>query len=360
MIWADLGFTLLKIGLVLFIVLTLVAYLTLAERKISAFMQDRLGPNRVGPFGLLQPLADGIKFIFKEDIIPDQANRRFFVIAPAISLVTAIVALAVIPIGRGFYTTFFGVLDQPYFFRFQIADVNVALLYIFAVASLNVYGVVIGGWASNNKYSLLGGLRAAAQMISYEIALGLSVVGVIVLTGSLRLGDIIEAQQNYWFMFPLFIGFVVFMVSSFAETNRAPFDMPEAEAEIVAGYHTEYSSMKFAMFFMAEYTHMIVASALIVTFFLGGWYPLPFGGWLGIDIDKYWYLPPIVFVGKVFALLFIFIWVRWSLPRFRYDQVMNLGWKVLLPLSIVNIFISCGWVYLTERVDIKNLISFSF
>ena len=197
-------------------------------------------------------------------------------------------------------------------------------------------------------------------MISYEIALGLSVVGVVVLTGSLRLGDIIEAQQNYWFMFPLFIGFVVFMVSSFAETNRAPFDMPEAEAEIVAGYHTEYSSMKFAMFFMAEYTHMIVASALIVTFFLGGWYPLPFGGWLGIDIDKYWYLPPIVFVGKVFALLFIFIWVRWSLPRFRYDQVMNLGWKVLIPLSIVNIFISCGWVYLTERVDIKNLISFSF
>lgn len=360
MIWIDIGFTVLKIALVLFIVLTLVAYLTLAERRISAFIQDRLGPNRVGPFGLLQPLADGIKFIFKEDVIPDHVNKSFYIVAPAISFVTAVVALAVIPIGYGFYTSFFGLLDEPYFFRFQIADINVGLLYVFAVGSLSVYGIVIGGWASNNKYSLLGGLRAAAQMISYELALGFSIVGVIVLTGSLRLNDIVEAQQNYWFMFPLFVGFIVFLVASFAETNRLPFDTPEAESELVAGFHTEYSSMKFAMFFMAEYIHMIVASALIVTFFLGGWYPLPFGGWLGIDITTYWYLPPLVFIAKIFMLLFVFIWVRWTIPRFRYDQVMGLGWKVLLPLAIVNIFISCGWVYLTDNVDFKNLVSFHF
>ena len=360
MIWVDITFTVIKIVLVLFVVLTAVAYLTLAERRISAFIQDRPGPNRVGPFGFLQPLADGIKFIFKEDIIPDHVNRSFYIAAPAITLVTAIIAIAVIPIGYGFYTTAFGLLSEPYYFKFQIADVNVGLLYIFAIGSLSVYGVVIGGWASNSKYSLLGGLRSAAQMISYELALGLSIVGVIVLAGSLRLNDIIEAQQSYWYMFPLFIGFVVFVIASFAETNRLPFDMPEAEPEIVAGYHTEYSSMKFAMFFMAEYTHMIVASALIVTFFMGGWYPLPFGGWFGIDIDKYWYLPPLVFIGKIFTMLIFFIWVRFTLPRFRYDQVMKLGWKVLLPLSIVNIFISCGWVYLGQNVDVKNLLSFNF
>jgi NADH-quinone oxidoreductase subunit H len=348
MTWVEIGISVVKIALVFFVVLTLVAYLTLAERRVSAFIQDRLGPNRVGPFGLLQPLADGIKFIFKEDIIPARADKPFYVLAPALSLVTALIALAVIPIGKGFDTTIFGLLKEPVRVDFQIADINAGLLYVFAVTSLSVYGVVLGGWSSNSKYSLLGGLRAAAQMISYEISLGLSILGVILLAGSLRLSDIVEAQQRIWFVIPQALGFLVFMVASFAETNRLPFDLPEAEPEIVAGYHTEYSSMKFAMFFMAEYTHMIVASALMVCFFLGGWYPLPFGGWFGIDVEKYWYLPPIVFIGKVLFFLFLFIWVRFTLPRFRYDQVMGLGWKVLFPLAVLNIIVTSAIVVFTH------------
>lgn len=347
MTWVEIGISVVKIALVFFVVLTLVAYLTLAERRVSAFIQDRLGPNRVGPFGLLQPLADGIKFIFKEDIIPARADKSFYVLAPALSLVTALIALAVIPIGKGFDTTIFGLLKEPVRVDFQIADINAGLLYVLAVTSLSVYGVVLGGWSSNSKYSLLGGLRAAAQMISYEISLGLSILGVILLAGSLRLSDIVEAQQRIWFVIPQALGFLVFMVASFAETNRLPFDLPEAEPEIVAGYHTEYSSMKFAMFFMAEYTHMIVASALMVCFFLGGWYPLPFGGWFGIDVEKYWYLPPIVFIGKVLFFLFLFIWVRFTLPRFRYDQVMGLGWKVLFPLAVLNIIVTSAIVVFT-------------
>jgi len=339
MIWAELVITIIKIALVFFVVLTLVAYLTLAERRVSAFIQDRLGPNRVGPFGFLQPLADGVKFIFKEDIIPRDANKYIYVAAPAFALITALAALAVVPIGRGFETTLFGLLQEPLYVKLQIADLNVGLLYILAIGSLGVYGVVLGGWASNSKYSFLGGLRGAAQMVSYELAMGISILGIIAWTGSLRLNDIIEAQQNYWFVFPQFLGFIVFLAAVFAETNRLPFDMPEAEPEIVAGYHTEYSSMKFAMFFMAEYTHMIVMSCLIVALFFGGWYPLPFGGWFGIDIDTHWYLPPIVFVGKVLAFLFFFIWVRFTLPRFRYDQVMNLGWKVLFPIAILNLIV---------------------
>ena len=339
MIYAELGFTLIKIGLLLFVVLTLVAYLTLAERRVSAFIQDRLGPNRVGPFGLLQPLADGVKFIFKEDIVPKEANRPFFIAAPAFALITALIALAVVPIGRGFETDVFGLLQEPLFVRLQIADINVGVLYVLAIGSLSVYGVVLGGWASNSKYSFLGGLRGAAQMISYELAMGISILGVIAWTGSLRLEDIIEAQSSYWFIFPQILGGIVFIAAAFAETNRLPFDMPEAEPEIVAGYHTEYSSMKFAMFFMAEYTHMIVVSCLVVALFFGGWYPLPFGGWFGIDIDTYWYLPPLVFIGKVLAFLFFFIWVRFTLPRFRYDQVMSLGWKVLFPIAIANLIV---------------------
>ncbi len=333
------GIAIVQISLVLFVVLTAVAYLTFAERRISAFIQDRYGPNRVGPFGLLQPLADGIKFIFKEDIIPNKANKAMYILAPAFALVTALSALAVVPIGRGFNTDLFGLLNESIFIKLQIADLNIGILYIMAISSLSVYGIVLGGWSSNSKYSLLGGLRGAAQMISYELSLGLSLIGVIAITGSLRLGDIIEAQERVWFMIPSFIGFVVFVISSFAETNRLPFDTPEAEPEIVAGYHTEYSSMKFAMFFMAEYTHMILASCLITSLFLGGWYPLPIGGWFGIDIDTHWYLPPMVFISKVVFLLFFFIWVRWTLPRFRFDQVMHLGWKKLFPLAILNILV---------------------
>ncbi len=336
----EIGIVLVKIALMAFVVLTAVAYLTYAERRVSALIQDRIGPNRVGPFGLLQPLADGIKFIFKEDIIPANTSKVLFVIAPAFTLVTALAALAVIPIGQGFDTNLFGLVSEPLRINFQIADVNIGLLYVLAISSLSVYGIVLGGWASNSKYSLLGGLRGAAQMISYELALGLSILGVIAITGSLRLGTIIEYQQQWWFMFLQPLGFVVFVISAFAETNRLPFDLPEAEPEIVAGYHTEYSSMKFAMFFMAEYTHMIVASCMITALFLGGWYPLPYIGWGEIDIVIHWYLPPLVFLGKVLFMLFVFIWVRWTLPRFRYDQVMKLGWKVLLPLAILNLIVT--------------------
>lgn len=328
-----------KIAVVFAVVLTAVAYLTYAERRISAFIQDRYGPNRVGPFGLLQPLADGIKFVFKEDLTPRTASGGMYLLAPAFALVTALAALAVIPVGRGVSTDLFGLLSEPAFVSFQIADLNVGLLYVLAISSLSVYGVVLGGWSSNSKYSLIGGLRGAAQMISYEIALGLSILGVIAMAGSLRLGDIIEAQERMWFAVPSFMGFIVFVVSAFAETNRLPFDLPEAEPEIVGGYHTEYSGMKFAMFFMAEYTHMIVASCMITCLFLGGWYPLPFGGWFGVDIDAHWYLPPAVFLAKVVFLLFVFIWVRWTLPRFRYDQVMRLGWKRLFPLAMANLLV---------------------
>ncbi len=331
---------LVKIALVFFVVLTAVAYLTYAERRISAIIQDRLGPNRVGPFGLLQPLADGIKFIFKEDIVPDSSSRWLYMTAPAFALVTALVALAVIPIGQGFDTSLFGIVSEPIRVDLHIADLNVGLLYVLAIGSLGVYGIVLGGWASNSKYSLLGGLRGAAQMISYELALGLSIIGAIAIVGSLRLGDMINAQQDCWLIFLQPVGFLVFIVAAFAETNRLPFDLPEAETEIVAGYHTEYSSMKFAMFFMAEYTHMIVASCMITAIFLGGWYPLPFGGWFGIDVATHWYLPPLVFLGKVVFLLFLFIWVRWTLPRFRYDQVMKLGWKVLFPLAVANLVVT--------------------
>ena len=345
----DLAITVVKIVLLLFVVLTAVAYLTLAERRVSAFIQDRIGPNRVGIFGLLQPLADGLKFIFKEDIIPAKANKLLYLLAPALSLVTALVAFAAIPIGYGFETTFFGLLEDPKYVSLQIADLNVALLYILSITSLGVYGIVLAGWSSNSKYSLLGSLRSAAQMISYELALGLSIIGVIAMTGSLRLQDIIESQQNLWFFIPQFLGFIVFTISSFAETNRLPFDMAEAEPELVAGFHTEYSSMKFAMFFMAEYANMIIASCLIVSLFLGGWYPLPWGGWFDIDIAKYWFLPPLVFVSKVTAMLFFFIWVRWTLPRFRYDQVMGLGWKVLFPLALINLIITSAVIVFSEE-----------
>lgn len=337
MLWVDIGISFVKVAILLFVVLTLVAYLTFAERRISAFIQDRLGPNRVGPFGLLQPLADGLKFIFKEDIIPERADKPLYILAPAFALITSIVALAVIPIGEGFNTTIFGLLKEPVYVKLQIADINVGLIYVFAVGSLGVYGIVLGGWASNSKYSLLGSLRSAAQMISYEVPLVLSILGVIILAGSFRLSEIVQAQAKLWYVVPQALGFLVFVVSAFAETNRLPFDMPEAEPEIVAGYHTEYSSMKFAMFFMSEYTHMIVVSCLLVCLFLGGWYPLPFGGWWGVDIERYWYLPPLVFIGKALFFLFVFIWVRWTIPRFRYDQVMGLGWKVLFPLAVLNI-----------------------
>lgn len=310
--------TLIKIALVMGLVLLAVAYLTWLERKVIGDIQVRFGPSRVGPFGLLQPIADGIKLMFKEDIVPSNADRLIFLLAPAISFIPALIVFAVIPFGPSFVIT----------------DVNIGLLYVFAVGSLGVYGVVLAGWASNSKYALLGGLRSAAQMVSYELSLGLSVVGVVMMTGSLSLVDIVEAQSGTWLgifprwnIFPQILGFIIFLVSSNAELNRAPFDLPEAETELVAGFHTEYSSMKFAMFFMAEYAHMIAASAIATTLFVGGWQgPL---------------LPPVVwFLLKVSCFIFLFIWLRATLPRFRYDQLMSFGWKVLLPLALANVVLT--------------------
>lgn len=290
------------------------------ERKVMAHMQVRLGPMRVGPHGLLQPIADGIKLLFKEDIIPEKANKLLFVLAPVITLIPALVTFAVIPFGDKI--KIFG-----YSIDLVITDINVGLLYVFAVSSLGVYGVVMAGWASNNKYSLLGGIRSAAQMISYELTLGLSLIGVIMLTGSLSLVDIVNAQTKLWHVLLQPLGFFIYAVSAIAEVNRTPFDLPEAETELVAGYHTEYSSMKFAMFFMAEYANMITVSAIAVTFF--------FGGWRGP------FLPPVVwFLLKLSCCLFFFIWLRSTYPRLRYDQLMNFGWKFLLPLSLLNIVIT--------------------
>jgi NADH-quinone oxidoreductase subunit H len=320
-----------KVGVVFSVLLLVAAYMTWIERKVIAHIQVRWGPTRVGPFGLLQPIADGIKLFFKEDLIPSQVDRVLFLLAPALSVIPAMIASAVIPFGGT--TTLFGLLPHPV--SLQITDIDVGVLYVFGITSLGVYGIVLAGWASNNKYSLLGGLRSSAQMISYELSMSLSVVGVLILVGSLRLSEIVQAQTGFawwmgvvpvpnWFVFSQPLGFVIFFTCALAETNRAPFDLPEAETELVAGFHSEYSSMKFAMFFMAEYANMATGSAVATTLFLGG--PLgPFGP------------SPVWFIGKVFTLLFIFIWFRASLPRFRYDQLMTFGWKRLLPLSLVNL-----------------------
>ncbi len=320
-----------KIGVVFGVLLLVAAYMTWVERKVIARIQVRWGPTRVGPFGLLQPIADGIKLFFKEDLTPSQVDRALFLLAPGLSVVPAMIASAVIPFGGS--TTVFGLLPHPV--SLQITDIDVGVLYVFGITSLGVYGIVLAGWASNNKYSLLGGLRSSAQMISYELSMSLSVVGVLLLVGSLRMSEIVRAQSGVawwlgivpvpnWFVFTQPIGFVIFFTCALAETNRAPFDLPEAETELVAGFHSEYSSMKFAMFFMAEYANMATASAVATTLFLGG--PLgPFGS------------SPIWFVGKLFVLLCVFIWFRATLPRFRYDQLMTFGWKRLLPLGLVNL-----------------------
>jgi NADH-quinone oxidoreductase subunit H len=332
--------SLIKVVVMIGALLGAVAYLVLAERKVSAFIQNRLGPNRVGPWGLLQPMADGLKFLFKEDIIPGHVNRLIYLAAPPAILVPALMAFAVVPVGDTI-----PLLGRN--IQLQVVDVNIGVLYLLALASLGVYGIVLGGWASNNKYALLGGIRASAQMISYELSLGLSLIGVLMVAGSLRLGDIVDIQANHtllgflprWNVFTQPLAFLLFTVASFAEANRLPFDLPESEQELVAGYHSEYSSMKFAMFFMAEYASMITASAVIATLFFGGWH-VP---WLISSGDQSLYasvLKILAFMVKTGFFMFLFLWVRWTLPRFRYDQVMWLGWKIMLPLAILNVFVT--------------------
>lgn len=329
------------LGVVFFALQISAAVLVYMERKVAAFAQQRLGPYRVGPHGLLQPLADIVKLIFKEELRPKEADTALFYLAPILSAIAAFAAFAVVPFGAR--TDLFGLLPEP--INLQVADINVALLVIFAIASMGVYGIVLAGWASNSKYSLLGGLRSSAQMISYELSYGMALATVILWAGSLSLREIVDQQAGYWWLFgalpfpkwnviPLFVSFVVYMIAGVAETNRAPFDFPEAEQELVAGYHTEYSSMSFALFFLAEYVNMVTVSAVATNLFLGGWHGPLLPEWLG------W----IWFLVKVFALLFFYIWMRWTLPRYRYDQLMTFGWKYLLPVASINLLVTAAAV----------------
>jgi NADH-quinone oxidoreductase subunit H len=331
------GVQLAIIGLTFFMLINASALLVLAERKIMGFMQQRYGPYLVGPHGLLQPLADILKLLMKEELRPKGADKWLFTLAPILSVTAAFAAFATVPWGAE--TTFFGLLDEPV--KLGVADVNVGLLVVFAITSMGVYGIVLAGWASNSKYSLMGGLRASAQMISYELSYATALAAVILLAGSLSLREIVDAQDGtwlgfipQWYVFLQPIGFIIYMIAGVAETNRAPFDFPEAEQELVAGYHTEYSSMSFALFFLAEYVNMVTASAVTVSLFLGGFY-MPFlPDWLG----------PLWFLIKLAVLLFVYIWIRWTLPRYRYDQLMQFGWKFLLPLAVVNLLATAAAV----------------
>jgi NADH-quinone oxidoreductase subunit H len=322
----DIALMLGKIALVFFVILTLAAYLVFAERKVLAWIQDRKGPNRVGPFGLLQPLADLIKLLTKEDFRPIAADKWLFYLAPAMAAIPAIMIFAVIPFGAPL--TIFG-----HTVALQVSDLNVGLLLFMALSSIAVYGVALGGWASNSKYALLGSLRGLAQLISYELSMGLSLVPVVMLARSFRLSDIVNAQSSCWFIVYQPLAFFIFLISIAAECKRIPFDLPEAEGELVAGFHTEYSGMRFGLFFVGEYINIIVLGGLAATFFLGGWH----GPWL----------PPIVwFSGKVLAFAFLFIWMRGTLPRLRYDQLMHFGWKILTPLALINILVTGWWLVL--------------
>jgi NADH-quinone oxidoreductase subunit H len=322
----DIAFVLAKIGLILITILTLAAYLVFAERRLLAWIQDRKGPNRVGPFGLLQPLADLIKLLAKEDFRPPAGDKWLFYLAPAMAAIPAIITFAIIPVGAPLT-----ILGSD--ITLQVTDLNIGLLLFLALSSIAVYGVALGGWASNSKYALLGSIRGLAQLISYELSMGLSLVPVVMLAGSFRISDIVAAQAGVWFIAYQPLAFLVFLLSILAECKRIPFDLPEAEGELVAGFHAEYSGMRFGLFFVGEYINIIVLGGLASTFFLGGWHgPL---------------LPPVVwFTLKTLAFAFLFIWLRGTLPRLRYDQLMHLGWKLLTPLALVNILVTAWWLYL--------------
>ena len=349
MTFPDFTITVAKILLVMGVLLTMVPLLVWAERRGSAFMQDRLGPNRVGPFGLFQPIADALKFIFKEDPIPIQAHQKLFVLAPLFSFLPAAIVFAAIPFGDTI--DLYGKTIV-----LQIADMNIGILYVLAIASLGVYGILIAGWSSNNKYSTMGALRSSAQMISYEIAAGAALIGPLLVYGTFSLREMVLLQPTFWSWGIVFqpVAFLIFLISSIAECNRLPFDLPEGESELVAGYHTEYGSMKFAIFFMAEYLHMVTISALIVTLFLGGWQPLhgmlSLADGVGLPVFpsslELSLLKVASFCIKTAGMILFVIWIRWTFPRFRYDQLMSFGWKILVPLAFANILITSTLIYL--------------
>lgn len=355
-------------------VLMIVAYTVLAERKVLGWMQGRVGPNRVGPWGVLQPFADLFKFILKEDLVPDKSTKFVYFLAPLVALTCALLPIVVYPFGPriadplGWLVPYVAdwpnvgpavawIAEQAINMPLTIARIDVGVLFVLGITSVGVFGIALAGWSSNSKYSLMGGLRSSAQMISYELAMGASVIGAVMLAGTLDLSGIINAQINSpfkWFIIPQFIGFVVFLIAAFAETNRVPFDLPEAETELVAGFHTEYSALKFALFFMAEYVNMFTVSVMCVTLFLGGWYVPGLGrlaemlgmdAWFGWGTIGYAVLSHFAFIGKICFFLFLYIWIRGTLPRFRFDQLMNFGWKFLLPLGIANIILTIVFVY---------------
>ena len=347
-------------------VLMIVAYTVLAERKVLGWIQGRIGPNRVGPWGVLQPFADLFKFIFKEDIVPDESTKFVYYLAPIVALTCALLPMVVYPFGPAITSvdwTFlpYGLGEGIRQLPMTIAQIDVGVLFVLGITSVGVYGIALAGWSSNNKYSLMGGLRSSAQLISYELAMGASVIGVVMLAGTLDLNGIIFAQINSpfrLFIIPQFIGFVVFLIAAFAETNRVPFDLPEAETELVAGFHTEYSALKFALFFMAEYVNMFTVSVMVTVLFLGGWYIpgldylarlLGIQEWLGVGTVLYALVSHIGFIAKICAFLFFYIWVRGTLPRFRFDQLMNFGWKFLLPLALANVIFTIVVVYFLNR-----------
>ncbi len=338
----ELLIDLVKIVTVMGLLVGVVAYTVLLERRVAAAIQNRIGPNRVGWQGLMQPLADVLKLVMKEDIVPEKANRFVHHLAPVISISIAMTTMSVIPFGNSI--DLFGRT-----IKLQIADVNIGILYILAMTSLGVYGITLSGWSSNSKYSLLGGLRSCAQMLSYELSMGLAVIGVVMVAGSLRLDAIVELQANWaWNIILQPIGFITFTVAAFAETNRHPFDLPEAEPELVGGYHTEYSGLKFGLFFLAEYANMVVASALITTLFLGGW-QIPYAAEMGLTGNLLGVLQVAAFCLKTGFLVLFFIIIRWTIPRFRYDQLMNLGWKKLIPLALVNMIITAAVLLLLKK-----------
>lgn len=337
---------LILVVIVFAISLGIAAYSTYAERKVAAFLQDRVGPDRAGPFGLMQPLADGVKMFMKEEIIPSNADRALFILGPSVMMMTACMTGVVIPWGRS-------LIINGSEFPLQITDLNIGILYIFGVVSIGVYGIMIGGWASNNKYSLMGAIRASSQMISYELAMGLSIIALIMTTGSLSLGEIVAAQPGiHWNVFTQPLGFILFLICAFAECNRTPFDLPECETELVGGYHTEYSSMKLGFYLFAEYINMFISSAVISSLYFGG-YNFPFIDQLGLSHNALTLLGTAIFFGKIFFFIFFFMWIRWTIPRFRYDQLMHLGWRIMIPLALFNVLLT-GFISLWQN----NLLHF--